>query len=83
VNIPSNPEAVKKSFREDTATALMYAQKSTGLRFAEIENMKVRDLLDLLDNKEPQENTNENEATQFKSSKNIELEKKRLSLRRF
>lgn len=54
VNIPSNPDGVKRAMREQTATALAYAHRALGGRFrlSQIENMRVRDVLDLLDGKD-------------------------------
>lgn len=51
VNIPSNPKALKKSFRSQTFDALKYVYKELGgkFRMSEIEDMKVRDILTLLD----------------------------------
>jgi HK97 family phage prohead protease len=56
VNIPSNPKAAKKSFRSQTFDALKYIYRELGgnFRLSEIEDMKVRDILDLLDGKEPE-----------------------------
>ena len=49
VNIPSNPDALKKSFRNDTSKALTFLTKALNMRYAEIEDLKVRDILDILD----------------------------------
>jgi len=48
VNIPSNPEALARSFRDQTAHAISYISRVTGLRFSEIENLTVREILDAL-----------------------------------
>lgn len=55
VNIPSNPKAKQKSFRSQTFDALRYIYRELGskYRFADIEDMKVRDVIDLLDGKAP------------------------------
>lgn len=55
VNIPSNPAAKKKSFRTQTFDALRYIYRELGghYRFADIEDMKVKEVIDLLDGKEP------------------------------
>lgn len=51
VNIPSNPKALKKSFRDSTKNALSYLSKALNKRFADIEGMTVRQIMDELDNK--------------------------------
>jgi hypothetical protein len=54
VNIPSNPQALVKSMRTQTATAITFAYHALGgkFRLSQIENMRVRDVLDLLDGKD-------------------------------
>jgi hypothetical protein len=59
VNIPSNPEAGKRDitmrkFREEGYAALMYAWKELGAKFrlSQIEQLRVCDILDLLDGKD-------------------------------
>lgn len=54
VNIPSNPDGKKRSMREQTASALAYAYRALGGRFrlSQIEDMRVRDILDLMDGKD-------------------------------
>jgi len=57
VNIPSNPDAGKRNMRllrELGYVAFMYAFRELGgkFRLSEIENMTVRDILDLLDGKD-------------------------------
>lgn len=57
VNIPSNPDAGKRNMRlmrEQGYIAFMYAFRELGgkFRISEIENMSVRDILDLLDGKD-------------------------------
>jgi len=59
VNIPSNPDAGKRDItrrrmREEGYIALMYAFRELGgkFRLSEIENLTVRDILDLLDGKD-------------------------------
>jgi hypothetical protein len=55
VNIPGNPEAVRRSFRDSTARAMMFVRRALNdlgaehYTFADIETMTVRDVLDLLD----------------------------------
>lgn len=57
VNIPSNPNAAKRSFRSQTFDALkyIYRELGEGYRFADIEDMKVGEVIDLLDGKKPVE----------------------------
>jgi hypothetical protein len=54
VSIPSNPDAVKKSMRNQTGTALAYVCRALGekYRMSQIEQMRVCDVLDLLDGKD-------------------------------
>lgn len=49
VNIPSNPDALRRGVRDQTAHALMYLRRVTGLEFREIEALTVRDVLDALE----------------------------------
>lgn len=79
VNIPSNPDALKKSFREDTSRALTFLTKALNVRYSEIEEMKVRDILDILDGKKENEEEKEQEVVK-KEGKNIEFCKKMLIL---
>ena len=51
VNIPANANALKRSVREQSAHALMYLRRATGLSFADVEKMTVRDVLDSLEGK--------------------------------
>jgi len=55
VNIPSNPKAKKKSLRSQSFDALKYIYRELGgkYRFADIEDMKVGDVISLLDGEEP------------------------------
>jgi hypothetical protein len=54
VSVPSNPDAVKKSMRNQTGTALAYVCRALGekYRISQIEQMRVCDVLDLLDGKD-------------------------------
>lgn len=54
VNIPSNRNAQVRSMRDQTAGALAYVSRELGgkFRLSQIENMSVRDVLDLLDGKD-------------------------------
>lgn len=54
VNIPSNPRALKKSLRDSTANALMFAKRTLGegYSFTDIEKMTVGDLIRKLENPE-------------------------------
>lgn len=53
VNIPSNPEALKKSFRDSTANAIGYIAKALGNEFnlSEIGEMRIDEVLKMLNNK--------------------------------
>lgn len=52
VNIPSNKNALKRGFRDNTVDAINFIYRALDgrFRYSEIENMKVRDILDLLSN---------------------------------
>jgi hypothetical protein len=57
VNIPSNPDGTKRAneaMRNQTHAAIRYAFRELGKKFrlSEIENLRVRDVLDLLDGKD-------------------------------
>lgn len=54
VSIPSNKNALRKSLRGQTASALEYIYRELGgkFRFSEIESMKVRDVMDMIEGKE-------------------------------
>lgn len=52
VNIPSNPNAVRRDIGSQTANALMYIRRHTGLAFAEIEKMTIREVIDLIEDKD-------------------------------
>jgi len=54
VNIPSNPDAKKKALRSQTYDALKYIYRELGgkYRFSDIENMQVKDIINLLEGKE-------------------------------
>ena len=88
VNIPSNPKALKKSFRDSTKNALSYLSKALDKRFADIELMTIRDIMDALDgenetktlDKDVQVVENEKEEVETFSGKSLDLCKKKLSL---
>lgn len=52
VNIPSNPKALKKSLRGQTANAMHFLKRELGqeITYGQIEEMKVRDVIDMLEN---------------------------------
>jgi hypothetical protein len=54
VNIPSNPDGAKRTMRDQTASALTYVHRMLGgkFRLSQIEQMRVCDVLDLLDGKD-------------------------------
>ena len=57
VNIPSQPEAAQRSFRSQTFDALKFVYQRLGgkYRFTDIENMRVRDIISMLEGKEPEQ----------------------------
>jgi HK97 family phage prohead protease len=63
VNIPSNKEALQRQLRSDTSQALMWIWKTLNgkCRISEIEQLRVANILDLLEGKEivPEENNKE------------------------
>jgi HK97 family phage prohead protease len=54
VNIPSNPDALKRSLRDSTSNALKFIQKSLNIPFSNIENLKVKDVIKMLEGGEPE-----------------------------
>lgn len=54
VNIPSNPDGAKRMMRDQAVSAIAYVHRALGAKFrlSQIENMRVRDILDLLDGKD-------------------------------
>lgn len=56
VNIPSNPDALKRSMRDQASNAISYIYRQFGgqFRFADIEDMSIRNVLELLE-KTPEE----------------------------
>lgn len=49
VNIPSNKEALQKSYRESTTRALLFIRQATGKSIAEIEKLTVREVVDMIE----------------------------------
>ncbi len=62
VNIPSNPDAIKKELRTQTYSALMFIKKELGdsYSFSDIEAMKVGDILSILEKGKIDDNNNSN-----------------------
>ena len=56
VNIPSNPNALRRSLRESTSSALTYIYRALEgkFRYSEIEEMTVRQVLDLVEGRQAQ-----------------------------
>ena len=52
VSIPANPNALKRSLRNQTTNALQYVKRELGISYGEIENMTVRDVIDMLEDPE-------------------------------
>lgn len=65
VNIPSQPEAAQRSFRAQTFDALRFVYQRLGgkYRLADIEDMKVKDIILMLEGKEPEKETIEAATT--------------------
>lgn len=55
VNIPSNPKAQKKALRTQTANALMFLKKELGFSFADIEKLKVSQVVEMLEDPDKRE----------------------------
>lgn len=57
VNIPSNPNALRRSLRESTSSALSYIYRALEgkFRYSEIEDMTVRQVLDLVEGRQVEE----------------------------
>lgn len=74
VNIPSNPDALKKSFRDSTANAISYIAKALGNEFSlsEIGDLKVDEVLKMLNDKTQIKNF-KNKQTQLQQSQLREL----------
>lgn len=49
VNIPANPQALARGLRDQTAHALMFLRRATGLSFAEIERLTIGEAIRRLD----------------------------------
>jgi hypothetical protein len=79
VNIPSNPKALKKSFRDSTKNALSYLSKALNKRFSDIESMTIRDIMDALDKNnevETKDLSNESQVIEVEKQEEInEVEK--------
>jgi len=65
VNIPSNPDALKRSMRDQASNAISYIYRQLGgnYRFADIENMTVRNVIDLLEQKPETRNQESEESS--------------------
>lgn len=63
VNIPSNKNALKRGFRDNTVDAINFIYRALDgcFRYSEIEDMKVRDILDLLEERKESEKTESQE----------------------
>ena len=65
VNIPSNPKALKRSLKNQTENALLFISEKTGRSFSEIENMKVSEVLRMIegdDEDKPNEELKQDES---------------------
>ena len=52
VNIPSNPKAQVKALRSETANALVFLKRELGFKFSDIENLRVGEVVEMLENPE-------------------------------
>jgi hypothetical protein len=83
VNIPSNPKALKKSFRDSTKNALSYLSVALNKRFSDIESMTVKDILDALNNRKEENNEDvENLTNQENFNNNLNVYEKLLNLKK-
>jgi hypothetical protein len=87
VNIPSNPDATKRALRDQTSHALMFVKRALGndTSFADIESMKVGDVLRLLDKAstratEPEEEP-ETQAEELPAPDDLETLRAQLALK--
>lgn len=63
VNIPSNPKALKRSLKNQTSNALLFIKERLGRSFAEIEEMKVSDVLRMIDGSEEDQGQQQEKIT--------------------
>ena len=77
VNIPSNPEAGKRQYRNQTATALKGLQRMLGLSFDTIRDMKVTDILEALELKTLPRSVNTTGDEKFKYVETLDTEHER------
>lgn len=52
VNIPSNPMAQKKALRSEVANALMFLKRELGFSFSDIENLRIKDAVEMIEEPE-------------------------------
>lgn len=50
VNIPSNPKAQAKALRSEVANALVFLKRELGFSFTDIENLRIKDAVEMLEN---------------------------------
>lgn len=55
VNIPSNPKAQTKALRSEVANALVFMKRELGFSFADIENLRVKDAVAMIEDPEKRE----------------------------
>ena len=55
VNIPSNPKAQAKALRSEVANALIFLKHELGFSFADIENLRVKDAVEMIENPDKRE----------------------------
>jgi len=50
VNLPDNPTALRRGIKSQTTKTMAFLRKMTGLSFGEIENLTVKDAVDMIEN---------------------------------
>lgn len=50
VNIPSNPKAGRRAVRHNIANALVFLKRELGFNFSDIENLRIKDAIDMIEN---------------------------------
>jgi len=55
VNIPSNPKAQVKALRSEVANALVFLKRELGFSFTDIENLRVKDAVEMIEDPEKRE----------------------------
>jgi len=81
VNIPANPEAVRRNYRDFTANALNYMAFATKKSFSELENMTIGEAINLMKGvKAPEKEKEETEESEEISTPKLSIREKLLNL---